>query len=179
MKIVSKTALILLALCVSDSANAGKLYKWVDSNGNISYQDRPPPKGAKVLEESTISQKQTSDKERGANQTPIKVYTVENCDACVSTVKHIKSLRVPMLEIPLQNDREAQTLILERTGSLIVPTLLMGQQVFQNPNQDQLERELLNAGYIKEKQRPEPEPELLSEEESREEREFVEGEFEE
>lgn len=179
MKIVAKAVVLLLAVSVVNSATAGKLYKWVDSNGNISYQDRPPPKGAKLLEESTIKNSVPSDNERGANQTPIKVYTVENCDSCASTVKHLKSLRVPMLEIPLQNDRDAQTLILERTGSLIVPTLVMGERVFQNPNQDQLEKELLDAGYIKKKAPPKPGPRLTSEDEFSEDREFSEGEFEE
>lgn len=42
--VVSAVALLLLggALTLTNTAEA-RLYKWVDENGNVSYQDRPPP----------------------------------------------------------------------------------------------------------------------------------------
>lgn len=35
-------------------AHATKLYKWVDEQGNVTYQDRPPPANASEVEEKHI-----------------------------------------------------------------------------------------------------------------------------
>ena len=45
---------VLFSLCVN--ANAGKLYKWVDENGNVRYSDRLPPKQVRQAYESLNSQ---------------------------------------------------------------------------------------------------------------------------
>jgi len=34
--------------------HAVKLYKWVDEQGNVTYQDRPPPANASAVEEKDI-----------------------------------------------------------------------------------------------------------------------------
>ena len=135
-------------LLFSSFIQAGKLYKWVDENGVVSYQDSPPPKGSKILEESTT---ETQAVRAVASKDPITIYTVENCDACAQVVKHLQELNVPLVELPLHNDREAQDIILERGNSLIAPTMFIGEQMLQGGNITNIERALNDSGYVVEK----------------------------
>ena len=70
MKTIYTNKLIRLATFVSlclifFNANAGKLYKWVDAQGNVSYQDQPPPKGSKILSEKEVASKSNADEDQG------------------------------------------------------------------------------------------------------------------
>ncbi|MFQ5754789.1 MAG: DUF4124 domain-containing protein [Acidiferrobacterales bacterium] len=50
---------LLLAIIVLGATplavHAVKLYKWVDKNGHVTYQDKPPPPEADVVKEKTIN----------------------------------------------------------------------------------------------------------------------------
>lgn len=43
-----------LAMAVAPGVDAGKLYKWVDRDGRVTYQDRPPPAESGRIEEKDI-----------------------------------------------------------------------------------------------------------------------------
>lgn len=135
----------MLALLMSTHSNAQKLYKWVDAQGNISYQDQPPPENAKVLDQKEVGDRRSPPSE--ANSDPIKIYTVENCAPCAQSVLHMIKMGVPHVELPLSEDREAQSLILEKTSSLIAPTILVGDSVLQAPSNDELTEAIKAAGY--------------------------------
>jgi len=47
--------LILILPIIHSTAALAKMYKWVDADGNISYSDQPPFKGAEQLEPPAIS----------------------------------------------------------------------------------------------------------------------------
>ncbi len=134
-----------IALTASSAAQASKLYKWVDKNGNISYQDQPPPKGSKVLQETTTE----PDRLGSANKklSPVKIYTADNCNVCAKVASHLRSNNIPMIEIPLHSDRDAQSRILERSDSLIVPTIFVGNQMLQGGDLSSLDRALEKDGY--------------------------------
>lgn len=158
MKIISPAikAIIftLIALClVSGNAIAGKLYKWVDANGNISYQDQPPPKNAKILRETSVDDSGNLN-DSSQNQQAVVVYTVPNCASCASLLSRLVAYGVPVSEQSLENNREAQERILELSDSLIAPTLIINGQAYSNPNQENLVLALENAGYELVKPKP-------------------------
>jgi len=103
------------------------------------------------LEESTTESQAVS---AVASKDPITIYTVENCDACAQVVKHLQELNVPLVELPLHNDREAQDIILERSNSLIAPTIFIGEQMLQGANITNIEKALNDSGYVVEKSEP-------------------------
>lgn len=130
----------------SGNAIAGKLYKWVDANGVISYQDQPPPENAKILSETLVDDSGNLN-DTAQNQQAVVVYTVPNCDSCASLLSRLVAYGVPVSEQSLQNNREAQQRILELSDSLIAPTLIINGQAYSNPNQENLVLALENAGY--------------------------------
>jgi len=134
----------------SQSVNAGKLYKWVDADGNISYQDQPPPDNVKVLEEREVKAPTTTAKSKKSSTKKPKVilYTVANCIVCDGLAVQLKKFGVPHIERSLQSDREAQSKILETTGSVVAPVVFIGEQILQSPNTNQLASNLKQAGYV-------------------------------
>ena len=153
MKLIAKHSLsagLAAALCLTAStAVAGKLYKWVDADGNISYQDQPPPDNVKLLEEREVA----GIGEGGSNSSPdsdkpeIVIYTVNNCQPCDDMVTHLLKLGVPHIQRPLQDDREAQSRILAQTDSLIAPTIFVGDSIFQGSRHKEVTSAIKEAGY--------------------------------
>jgi len=133
-------------LSVSNS-HAGKLYKWVDKNGNISYQDQPPPEDAKILKEDTVKATQSAGSSARSQPSPLVVYTVANCNVCTSFLSNLEELGVPTEERLLDDDRAAQSRLLEQTGGLTVPTVLLNDRFIVNIQIDSLVPELKEAGY--------------------------------
>jgi len=148
MKKILPFSLVCCGLIFAAHANAAKLYKWVDKNGVVSYQDRPPPSGSKILEETTT--KEPTGGQGSGNQSsldPVRVYTVADCDMCSNVVQRLKKLDVPVIELSLQNDREAQSIILERSNSLVAPTVFIGEEMLQGSSVSKLEQVLEENGY--------------------------------
>lgn len=141
-----------IGLCLlGNVANAGKLYKWVDAKGNVSYQDKAPPTGSKILSEQEIKSTAAIRSEKQISQNTalpeITIYTIENCDTCELFITLMRKNRVPHIELSLKNDREAQSKILSKVGSLKIPSVLIGDDVFQKNTVDDFSARLIEAGY--------------------------------
>ena len=159
MKKIIAVCALSCGLFLSTQSQAAKLYKWVDKNGVVSYQDRPPPKGATILEESTtVASVKAPQKQDNSKKDPVKIYTLPNCELCQTVAQHLKTLNVPLVELPLQNDREAQSTILERSSSLTTPTVFVGDQMFQGGDISKLEQILERNDYKLTKPEPKNKP---------------------
>ena len=141
---LASVVLVALTLATADSAIAGKLYKWVDDKGNISYQDQPPPKNAKIL-----SEKETTAKEPEANIgfPDVVVYSVEDCNLCDKLITMLRKDKVPHIVLPLAEDRDAQTRILELADSIIAPSIFIGDELVQVNTEQGLKERLEQAGF--------------------------------
>ena len=145
----------------SKQANPEKLYKWVDENGNISYQNFPPPKEANVLDSDvlgdlTSDQKSVSELRRStdpepANDSsrPVMVYTADNCKPCQSVVLYLTQEQVPFIERDIRDDRRARDRLAKLSKQIMVPTLFIGSQIVQGNSNPQIKAALINAGYLK------------------------------
>ena len=45
----NRLALLIITILISSVGTTATLYKWVDADGNITYQDSPPPDESQVL----------------------------------------------------------------------------------------------------------------------------------
>lgn len=149
MTLLSKTVLMCFLLSLSNTSFANQLYKWVDENGNISYQDQPPPEDVAVSQEILKSKSSSSITKPNAPQhnNPVVVYTVDNCDSCEIILLRLKQLGIPNQEQSLL-DPDVQTRILSLSGSLSAPTIFIGDKLLNNTSEQNLKTELKAAGYI-------------------------------
>ncbi len=153
----SRTALfvsIMLALIYSASSLAITLYKWVDAEGNISYQDQPPAGGQKYEEKSFSSEgARTGDTNaeiarlRAIQENPVMLYLAENCDSCDLVGRILESNNVPYDITQVGGDAEAQKILLDLIGSLRVPTLTVGEIIIEGSNRATIEDTLRRSGY--------------------------------
>ena len=137
---------ILLALLSSHTAWSAKLYKWVDKDGNISYQGSPPPAGSTLIKEEEITS--TSNPNTPAPQVglPVIVYTVDNCESCDALLLLFQNWGIEVQEQSLQS-REVQARILELSDSLSAPTLFIGDKLISDMTTSNISSELQQAGY--------------------------------
>ena len=141
---VNAAGALTLALLIG-SVSAAKLYKWVDADGNISYQDSPPPNNAKVLEESelTISRPNSND---DSDVEPLVVYTLEDCNSCEMLILRLRQLDIPFVEQSLL-DRDVQSQILSESDSLTAPTVRIGTDYINQFSEPGFIAVLRQAGY--------------------------------
>jgi len=156
------TLIIALATAlVATPAYAGKLYKWVDERGNISYQDRPPPEGIGKVEEKNLGDGRDGGSgnpaaAEAAARSPVSLYTVPKCSSCDAARAHLKKRGVPYSEISVsEKNPQAQQEMVKKFGALTVPTITVGSKVMQGYVETLLEGELDQAGYPKPEAGPE------------------------
>ena len=147
-KVIS-LSLLSLVIIYTNAASAAKLYKWVDKDGNVSYQDSPPPEGSQIIQEKEIQRSEPSSQPAVVfRQQPVIVYTVDDCLECESLLTKLRDWGIPVSEASLQN-RAVQARVLEITDSLSAPTLFIGDNLISDHSDENLSAELLNGGHQK------------------------------
>jgi len=146
----------MLAMCYSTTTLAVKLYKWVDDEGNISYQDTAPPAGRKYEEKSFSDEgARTGDtnaevaRSRAIQENPVVLYAANNCDSCDLVSRILESNYIPYDTIEVDTDSSAQQELIELIGSIRVPTLTIGDEVLNGSNRAMIENALTRNGYPK------------------------------
>lgn len=149
---------LVLGVFSASTTYAVTLYKWVDAEGNISYQDTPPPAGQKYEERSfSLEGARTGDRNaeiarsEATRENPVTLYRADNCESCDVVETILNSNNVPFSVIQADTDTEAQKKLNELIGSIRVPTLTIGTNVINGTNRAAIEDSLEAAGY------PEPE----------------------
>ena len=147
---------MILAMAYSTTSLAVKLYKWVDDEGNISYQDTAPPAGQKYEEKSfsdegarTGSTNAEVALSRAIQENPVVLYTANNCDSCDLVSGILESYFIPYETVGIDTDSAAQQELIELIGSIRVPTLTIGDEVLNGSNRAMIENALTRNGYPK------------------------------
>ena len=151
----SKAILIMvLAVAGLSAAQAGTLYKWVDSQGRVSYHDQPPPEGSgyRVEEKNLGSDKKPAVDdalEKIVEKYPVILYSVPVCGSCDLARVYLQKRKVPFTEQNLENNGELQQKLKNKIGSLSAPIIMIGEKVMKGYVESILEGELDSAGYPK------------------------------
>ncbi len=152
MKNVCLALLLTLFGLASQTANAD-LYRWVDKNGNVSYQDRPPPADAAQVEEKNFNgETPPADDDaatEAASKFPVTLYSVPECGPCDDARNYLKKRQIPFKEVSVATDVKAQEAMRKAVGNLSVPTITIGSKVMQGYIESLLAGELDDAGYPK------------------------------
>lgn len=156
---------ILLASLLASPALAGKLYKWVDERGNISYQDRPPPEGQGRVEEKNVragtgaaSVSVDPGAAEAAAKAPVTLYMIPKCSPCDAARAYLKKRKVPFTEVNVsEKNPQGQEAMRKKVGELSVPTITVGGKVMQGYVESLVSGELDQAGYPPTEETSEPE----------------------
>ena len=149
-------AILIMVLVVAgfSTAQAGTLYKWVDSQGRVSYHDQPPPEGGGYrVEEKNIGSAKRAEVdetlEKVVEKYPVVLYSVPVCGSCDLARAYMQKRKVPYSEQNLENNAELQQTLKKKIGSLSAPTIMVGEKVMKGYVESILEGELDAAGYPK------------------------------
>lgn len=129
-------------------AHAGKLYKWVDSDGKVSYHDQPPSSDGYRVEEKNLGDRHAAVGE-AAEKAPVVLYSAAKCASCDTARAYLKTRGVPFTEKNVEGDRKLQDELIKQAGGLAVPTIMIGTKVMRGYLESLLEGELDQAGYPK------------------------------
>ncbi len=139
-------AILVLSMNVTSAA---KLYKWVDAQGRISYQDQPPPQNSKILSEEELKTVTVKPKEFKLNTKSIDVYVGKDCPNCDATVQWLEVWGVPHQVKNIEDHRDIQTKLIQETSGVRVPALFNAEQLIKNTaTLDGLKASLVSSGHI-------------------------------
>ena len=147
-------AFLVLVLTVAglSAAQAASMYKWVDSQGRVSYHDRPPPEGSDYrVEEKTLRSGEyaTNQQAQPDINIPVILYSAPKCASCDLARIYLDKRKVPYTEKNVESDIKFQEELKEKSGSVSVPTITVGEKVMKGYLESLLEGELDAAGYPK------------------------------
>lgn len=153
---MKKYAALLLLCSIAASAQAGELFRWVDSAGNVHYTDQPPPPDIKNVEQKKLGGNtiDTSDLPYATQQAvknfPVTLYATDDCGKLCESGRELLNRRgVPYTtKNPKSNPADMETLK-KLVGDSVVPVLVVGSTTSKGFSKDAWDAELDSAGYPK------------------------------
>lgn len=146
MRFLLYAAVSVTLLAAGSVAGEDKMYKWVDEDGNVTYQDRPPPDESGQVQ--TFQQPSSQSPEGTAfPDVAVTLYSIEQCDACDLVRKLLNERGMPFTEKDADNDAEIQAELKEAAGKLSVPVLVIGDEALTGYNKELILNELEEAGF--------------------------------
>ena len=145
----------LMVGCVLGSAGlaeADKLYKWTDGDGNVHYTDHPPPAEAKKLEQKRLGDKPTDVAlpyalQQATKNFPATLYNSDCGDACFKATTLLSQRGVPFTDKNARDPAVGEELKAANRGKLEVPVLKLGTQILRGFEEGQWNQALDAAGY--------------------------------
>jgi len=149
--------LVLLLICLAVmplSAQADKLYRWVDAEGKVHYGDAPPT-DAKQLETKKLTDEVTQNQDlpyearRAQQHFPVTLYVADNCtEACDKARSLLNNRGIPYSEKSLKTREEIEA-FKKLSGIDSTPTLVVGRNFLKGFQEKNWHSELDIAGYPK------------------------------
>jgi glutaredoxin len=150
------TAVLLCLAFTLPLAHGVRLYKWVDKDGNVSYHDYPPTsnEGGRVESKDfkiggVGSTSGVGPSSKASEEFPVVLYTAPQCNSCDLARAYLDKRKVPFTDLDVAKDTKLQKELLEKTGTLTVPTIMIGSKVMKGYMESLLSGELDAAGYPK------------------------------
>ena len=144
---------LLAVLSTSHFAHSASLYKWIDEEGNVVYQDTPPPSDVNYEEQeitepvSSLESSLRDSINAAALESPVSLYSIVDCDACDLVRLYLEKNSVPFSEKDIQDNLSLQQELRDQTGQLKVPTVLIGELVIDGYSKSAIKKGLIDNGY--------------------------------
>lgn len=163
-----KFIVVLLCCSLAGLAQAGELFRWVDSEGKVHYTDQPPPASAKKVEEKKLRSGSTIDTsempyalQQAIKKSPVVLYATDCGEPCTQARNHLAQRGIPFTtKNPQATPADAEALV-KLVGAKYVPVLVVGSAVSKGYEKGAWDTALDAAGYpknVKMKKAPAPAP---------------------
>ena len=144
----SNIILLVLFSAFSLPAVAEGLYKWVDKEGNVTYQSDPPPDDAANVEKSKIKVSNEAVSSGDAADKPtIEFYSKIDCPNCDKARSYLEDKGLTFDEIVIEEDTVGADEMKEEFGNNNVPTIKIGETSLSGYSEKTLTRVLKNSGF--------------------------------
>ena len=168
-EIVMKPATFLFSvglLLTAEWAAAQPVYRSIDSRGNVSFSDQPPPTSGCAAEQvttpiagalgpasasssanaSSAAASLPYELRRIADRYPVTLYTGTDCAPCIAGRSLLVTRGIPFSERTVMTREDSETL-LDLTGQKSLPVLHIGTQLLKGFSDAEWSRYLDAAGY--------------------------------
>lgn len=147
-RLAIKAAIAASLLVVSGAPQADKLYRWVDEQGNVSFQDHPPPSEVVSFEERSLGSAGTGGVDAEAPPpVPVVVYGIDDCDACADARTYLTAKGIAFTTRDPSQDQAVAKEMVERFGKAEVPIIAVGDEIVRGHSPLWLDSVLAKAGY--------------------------------
>lgn len=150
---ITLLGVLVVFISWTNCAYSATLYKWVDEDGNVTYQDTPPP-GDVEFESSNVDgpppplpDEAGQQIEDAALASPVSLYTVPQCASCDLVRLYLERNSIPFAEKDVRSNLDTQNELESIAGDLRVPTLVIGDQVLDGYSQNAIKAALTGAGF--------------------------------
>lgn len=168
--ILRAAALLLLFV-----GSAQAQYKWIGPDGTVSYGDRPPPPGARIVDGSRATATPAGSAEAAlpyalrtaATRFPVTLYTTPRCEPCDLGRAHLNKRGIPFAERTIVTQADVEVLKKLGSSGKMLPVLSMGNERTDGYESGSWDRLLDAGGFPKTSMLPSnykaPAPQVLAE----------------
>ncbi|GJM17708.1 MAG: hypothetical protein DHS20C13_30350 [Thermodesulfobacteriota bacterium] len=117
-----------------------------DETGNHSFQKVCPP-GSMKIGEKKLKTGASAEKKSSNTNIQVTLYSIPDCEACDEIREFLGTRNISITEKNANEDIDIQKELTELTGSLKVPTTIIGEEVLTGYNRSKFLSVLEAAGY--------------------------------
>ena len=146
---VYRFAMVAVCAALIGYSRAATLYRWVGPHGVVTYQESPPPQSATGVTAIHIKVgPRSSAAHKGASRShPVTLYEAPHCRPCAAVRAYLVRRKVAYRAVNVAKSQAVLRAMKARTGSVSVPTIVVGRHVLIGYVRSVLAGELTAAGY--------------------------------
>ena len=146
MRVLLRSLTAIWLLVIANTSWSVDIIQCVDEKGNKSFAQQCPP-GSKAVNRRSYSTFTSSSGDAGPGVSAT-LYVVPSCDTCDQVREFLGIRKIPVKEINVAENVDAQKELKEKTGGdLRVPVLIIGDKILSGYNRTTLLEALTAAGY--------------------------------
>lgn len=145
---MKKLVFLLFSFLLGVNAHAAvKIVECEDEQGNRSFQKTCPP-GSTQISEKQFKTGTSSDEDSNNNiNISATLYLIPDCESCEEVKEFLDARNISYTEKDVSDDLELQKELTDLSGSLKVPTTVIGDEILTGYSRSNFMAALENEGF--------------------------------
>lgn len=118
-----------------------------DKSGNRTFQKVCPPESKQVSEKKLTTGASSKKQNGNTNDIQATLYIIPDCEACEEIKEFLGNRNISITEKNVNDNLELQKELTALTGSLKVPTTVIGEEILTGYSRSKFIKVLESAGY--------------------------------